>query len=61
MIKGSEKIREFESGILDRDTYMSLSPRTQSTFAEHRQLVYDLFEQYQRKKRERREYDAADR
>jgi len=50
-----------EDYFLDYDTYSNLSARTQATFASKRNEIYSLFEVYMKKKRERREYDAADR
>jgi hypothetical protein len=61
VIKGSETTLDSESHFLDRDTYSNLSARTQATFASKRSEIYSLFEIYMKKKRERREYDAADR
>jgi hypothetical protein len=50
-----------ESHFLDYDTYVNLSSRTQATFASRRKEIYALFEVYLKMKRDRREYDAADR
>ena len=61
VIKGSETTLDSESHFLDHDTYSNLSARTQATFASKRNEVYSLFKIYVKKKRERREYDAADR
>ena len=61
VIKGSETTLNSENHFLDYDTYSNLSARTQSTFARKRNEIYSLFEIYMKKKRERREYDAADR
>jgi hypothetical protein len=61
VIKGSETTLNSENNFLDYDTYSNLSERTQATFARKRNEIYSLFETYIKKKRERREYDAADR
>jgi hypothetical protein len=61
VIKGSETTLNSENRFLDYDTYSKLSARTQATFASKRNEIYSLFEIYMKKKRERREYDAADR
>ena len=61
VIKGSEATLDSENHFLDYDTYANLSERTQATFARKRNEIYSLFEIYMKKKRERREYDAADR
>ena len=50
-----------ESHFLDYETYLNLSARTQATFASRRKEIYTLFESYLKMKRNRREYDAADR
>lgn len=61
VIRGSEISLQGSNGSLDRVTYESLSFRKQAAFASHRAQLYDLFEAYMRLKRERNEYDAADR
>jgi hypothetical protein len=61
VIKGSETTLNSENHSLDYDTYSNLSARTQATFASKRSEIYSLFEIYTKKKRDRREYDAADR
>ena len=61
VIKGSETTLNSENHFLDYDTYSNLSARTQATFASKRNEIYSLFEIYTKKKRDRREYDAADR
>jgi hypothetical protein len=61
VIKGSETTLNSENHFLDYDAYLNLSARTQATFARRRSEIYSLFEIYMKKKRERREYDAADR
>lgn len=50
-----------ETHFLDSETYLNLSARTQATFASRRKEIYILFETYLKMKRDRREYDAADR
>jgi hypothetical protein len=50
-----------ETHFLDYETYVNLSARTQATFASRRKEIYTLFESYLKMKRNRREYDAADR
>ncbi|KAI0297517.1 hypothetical protein B0F90DRAFT_1819257 [Multifurca ochricompacta] len=61
VIKGSEMTLDMESHFLDHDTYLNLSTRTQATFSSKRKEIYTLFETYLKMKRDRREYDAADR
>ncbi|KZT08921.1 uncharacterized protein LAESUDRAFT_675409 [Laetiporus sulphureus 93-53] len=61
VIKGSEQSLGCSTGHLDQDTYCSLSHRTQATFANQRDAIYKLFMAYAKLKRERRDYDAADR
>ena len=61
VIKGSEEAVGTQCRQLDRETYKSLSYRTQGTFAHKRDEVYDLFMAYAKLKRERQDYDAADR
>jgi len=61
VIKGSEGAVGTQYRYLDRETYMSLSCRTQGTFAHKRDEIYDLFMAYTKLKRERQDYDAADR
>jgi hypothetical protein len=50
-----------DTHFLDYETYLNLSARTQATFAGRRKEIYALFESYLKMKRNRREYDAADR
>ena len=50
-----------EEGFMDREVYVNLSTRQQGTFAGRREIVYTLFEAYTKRRRERREWDAADR
>ncbi|KAH9487237.1 TPR and ankyrin repeat-containing protein 1 [Psilocybe cubensis] len=59
VIQGSEYT--VTSGCLDRKTYEELSVKTQPTFAEHRSVIYGLFEAYRKLKNERWDYDAPDR
>ncbi|KAI0716097.1 hypothetical protein C8T65DRAFT_606293 [Cerioporus squamosus] len=61
VIKGSELALERPEGYLDRDTYYGLSHRTQGTFANQREGIYKLFNAYLKRKKERGDYDAADR
>jgi hypothetical protein len=61
VIKGSEMTLDSETHFLDSETYLNLSARTQATFASRRKEIYVLFETYLKMKRDRREYDAADR
>ncbi|KAH9017016.1 P-loop containing nucleoside triphosphate hydrolase protein [Lactarius pseudohatsudake] len=61
VIKGSEMTLDSETHFLDYETYLNLSARTQATFAGRRKEIYVLFETYLKMKRDRREYDAADR
>ncbi|KAH9172883.1 hypothetical protein EDB89DRAFT_1962838 [Lactarius sanguifluus] len=61
VIKGSEMTLDSETHFLDYETYVNLSARTQATFASKRKDIYILFETYLKMKRNRREYDAADR
>ncbi|KAI0641201.1 hypothetical protein C8Q79DRAFT_992409 [Trametes meyenii] len=61
VLKGSEQALDHPEGYLDRDTYLQLSHRTQATFASQRENIYKLFKAYLKRKRERGDYDAADR
>ena len=61
VIKGSEDAVGTKDRCLDRESYKSLSVRSQGTFSHRRDDVYDLFIEYTRLKRQRQEYDAADR
>ena len=61
VIKGSETALTSENYFLDCITYVNLSARTQATFASKRKEIYALFEAYLKLKRDRGEYDAADR
>jgi hypothetical protein len=61
VIKGSEKALTCPEQFLDQKSYDSLSHRSQSTFASHRNTVYAIFQSYLKRKRNRGDYDAADR
>ncbi|KAL1759125.1 hypothetical protein FB107DRAFT_257938 [Schizophyllum commune] len=61
VIKGSEEASLVAGRCLDRQTYEGLSVRRQSTFANRRGLIYDIFLQYTKEKASRNDYDAADR
>ena len=61
VIKGSEQTLLSETGCLSREDYMNLSHRSRSTFSTQREVIYTLFQKYQRMKAERFDYDAADR
>ncbi|KAI9068145.1 hypothetical protein FKP32DRAFT_1672451 [Trametes sanguinea] len=61
VIKGSELALHHPRGYLDRETYCNLSHRTQATFASQRDNIYRLFQAYLKRKKERGDYDAADR
>ncbi|KAJ7836348.1 hypothetical protein B0H14DRAFT_2794293 [Mycena olivaceomarginata] len=50
VIMGAEETLASASSFLDRDTYMNLSERAQSTFADQRQRIYDLFMVYMNQK-----------
>ncbi|KIN93343.1 hypothetical protein M404DRAFT_515786 [Pisolithus tinctorius Marx 270] len=61
VIKGSEIAFHSPNGILDRQTYVNLSTRAYPVFAEDRDPLYSAFELYSELKRERYDYDMADR
>ncbi|KAJ7434686.1 P-loop containing nucleoside triphosphate hydrolase protein [Mycena galericulata] len=61
VIMGSEQALASGSSRLDRDVYLNLGKRGQSTFADQRDRIYDLFEKYTSQKRRQNDYDAADR
>ena len=61
VIKGSEGTIQTKNGRLDRETYVSLSSKSQPTFSDQRNLLYDLFERYLSLKKSFQEYDNADR
>jgi hypothetical protein len=46
---------------MDRNTYEALSHRAQWAFSNRRAALYSIFESYVQQKKDRREYDAADR
>lgn len=46
---------------MDRQTYEELSPRMQPTFANTRSRLYDLYQQYLKRKRELGDRDPAER
>jgi hypothetical protein len=43
VIKGSEKSLKFENGHLDRETYLTLSHRTNPTFVTRREAIWEIF------------------
>ena len=59
VIKGSEKTIGTQQRCLDRETY--LSSGRQGIFSHAKEAVYELFVAYTKLKRQRQEYDAADR
>ena len=61
VIKGSEDTIGTRHRCLDRESYNLLSARSQGTFSHRRDDIYDLFKAYTRLKRQRQDYDAADR
>ncbi|KAF7367491.1 UvrD-like helicase ATP-binding domain-containing protein [Mycena sanguinolenta] len=61
VIMGSEEALTAKSRYLERETYLNLSERGQSTFADQRGRIYDLFERYLNTKRRQGDTDAADR
>lgn len=61
VIKGSENSLGMKARCLDRESYRLLSSRSQATFSNKRDDIYDLFIAYQKEKRQRWDYDAADR
>jgi hypothetical protein len=61
VIKGSEDTVGAKSRCLDRASYKLLSPRSQATFSNRRDEIYDIFIAYNKLKGQRRDYDAADR
>ncbi|KAH9919768.1 uncharacterized protein BXZ73DRAFT_104876 [Epithele typhae] len=61
IIKGSEPSLDTPECYLDKATYLKLSHRTQGTFANQRECIYKLFTAYLKRKKERGDYDAADR
>ncbi|KAJ7293966.1 hypothetical protein C8J57DRAFT_1444990 [Mycena rebaudengoi] len=61
VIMGSGDTLVGDSTCLDRDKYLNLSERAQSTFADQRERIYSLFESYLSQKRMSRDIDGADR
>lgn len=61
VIKGSEDTVGKKRRCLDRESYTSLSVRSQGTFSHKRDQIYDLFIAYEKLKRRNLDYDAADR
>ncbi|KAK0506408.1 hypothetical protein EDD18DRAFT_1455735 [Armillaria luteobubalina] len=61
VIKGSEETLSEGNRQLSRTTYLDLSKRQQSIFADRRCEVYDIYESYMHKKKLRGEYDTGDR
>ncbi|KAJ7171695.1 hypothetical protein C8R43DRAFT_874648, partial [Mycena crocata] len=61
VIMGSEKTLASKSYYLDREMYLNLGERGQSTFADQRGRIYDLFEKYLDQKRHLGNTDAAER
>ena len=59
VIKGSERAIGTEQQCLDRGAYSSCSRRGMSSHT--KDAVYDIFTEYAKLKRERLEYDVADR
>ena len=61
VIEGSEDTIGTKRRCLDRESYKSLSVRSQGTFSHKRDDIYDLFVAYTKLKQKRGDYDAADR
>ena len=61
VIKGSEGAIRTKLRYLNRESYKLLSVRSQSTFSHKRDDIYDLFMAYTNLKRQRQDYDVADR
>ncbi|KAJ2932243.1 hypothetical protein H1R20_g4868, partial [Candolleomyces eurysporus] len=61
VIKGSEQSLSHVTGYLDLEAYRALSHRTQRLFANQRDRIYSLFETYMDQRRQRGEFDSADR
>ncbi|KAJ7743864.1 hypothetical protein B0H16DRAFT_1889844 [Mycena metata] len=61
VIMGAEETLSSASHYLERETYLNLSERAQSTFADQRARIYNLFEAYTSQKRLLGDWDAADR
>ena len=58
---GSEEAASTPNGYLDREAYQDLSERRHPTFASKRSTIYSIFEVYQSRKRQRGDFDTADR
>ncbi|KAG2132368.1 hypothetical protein DEU56DRAFT_981701 [Suillus clintonianus] len=61
IIKGSEQTLGFPDGFLDRPSYLGLPFRSNPTFANQRDTLYDMFEIYRKFKKQKRHFDVADR
>ncbi|KAJ7843035.1 hypothetical protein B0H13DRAFT_2364932 [Mycena leptocephala] len=61
VIMGSEKALASKTYCLDREVYLNLGERGQSTFGDQRERIYDLFEKYSSQKRRQGGADPADR
>ncbi|KAF9818499.1 hypothetical protein IEO21_02737 [Rhodonia placenta] len=61
ILKGSEATLNGANTYLSQEQYFDLSYRSQGTFTNQRETVYMLFQVYCKMKRERGDYDAADR
>ncbi|KAJ7222598.1 hypothetical protein GGX14DRAFT_664393, partial [Mycena pura] len=61
VIKGSEVALNSKSHYLDRTTYLNIGQRRQTTFADQRSRIYDLFEKYLAQKGLQGDADPADR
>ncbi|OCH84449.1 hypothetical protein OBBRIDRAFT_891791 [Obba rivulosa] len=61
VIKGSEPTLQLPGNTLSRQSYFEYSGRSQATFADQRNYIYDLFELYKKLKRDFQDIDAADR
>ncbi|KAF8641227.1 hypothetical protein AX17_000861 [Amanita inopinata Kibby_2008] len=61
VIEGSEKAAFSAQKHMDLSAYESLSGRTNPTFSNNRKVICDIFRDYQKRKMEVGDYDAADR
>lgn len=61
VIKGSEDTIGTKLRCLSQESYKLLSVRNQGTFSHKRDDIYNLFTAYTKLKRQRQDYDAADR
>ena len=61
VIKGSEDAIGTKLRCLSQEAYKLLSVRSQGTFSHRRDDIYNLFTAYTKLKRQRQDYDAADR